>query len=52
MVADRLTNKGRSQEDKVFVDETCIIFIYEKYIRDSFQIGTYREVLVDGHVIL
>ena len=33
-VTDRLANKGRSQQDKVFVYKTCIIFIYEKYIRN------------------
>ena len=48
-IYDGREKKG-SQQDRIFVYETCPNFVYEQYIRDGFQFGTHRECPTIGYV--
>ena len=51
-VANGLAKMGRLQIDRIFVYESCPSFVYEKYLKDVCQMGTFRKCSVTNYVLL
>ena len=50
-VSDGLAKMGSLQPNGIFVHESWPSFVYEKYLRDVCQVGTFRECPVTNYVL-